>query len=413
MLVQGIEKCRSELSPAHAEVIRATLPLVGANIQDIAKTFYKTMFSSHPELIKDLFNRGNQKQGAQQKALAASVATFAAMLVNENAPLPDHLLSRIGHKHAALGVTEDQYQIVHDNLFAAIVEVLGADVVTKDVAEAWDAVYWIMARVLIQFEKDLYKEAGVEPGKVWRSVKVAERRGLVNGIVRFTIESTDASKPLPTHQPGQYISVRAQLPDGAGQLRQYSLLDAGVQAGRLSFAVKALEATHEQPAGEVSNWLIQNAQQGKELEVSLPFGDLVLDTSASSPVVLISGGIGATPMIGMLSRLANDKSNRQVLVLHADHSEKTDALAAERHHLVSQLSNAKLNLFYSHGEAGPHITVSHLDLKHVELPHDAQFYLCGSTDFLQAARESLKSMNIDAESVHFELFAPNDWLLDE
>ena len=130
-----------QLTDEHAETVRATLPLVGSKIAEIAPNFYQRMFSAHPDLLRDTFNRGNQAQGAQQKALAASVATFATLLVNPDGPSPDELLSRIGHKHVSLGITEDQYQVVHDNLFAAIVDVLGADVVTADVAEAWDEVY--------------------------------------------------------------------------------------------------------------------------------------------------------------------------------------------------------------------------------------------------------------------------------
>src|SRR5699024_5710000 len=156
------------LKPENEEIIKATLPAVGANIGTIAQNFYRTMFGNHPELLRNTFNRGNQKSGEQQKALAASVATFASMLVNPDAPDPVDLLKRIGHKHVSLGITEDQYQIVYENLFAAIVEVLGADVVTEDVAAAWSEVYWIMADVLITFEKELYASDGVEPGDVFR-----------------------------------------------------------------------------------------------------------------------------------------------------------------------------------------------------------------------------------------------------
>ena len=129
------------LDPAHADVIRATLPLVGANIDTITTNFYARMFEARPELLRNLFNRGNQAQGAQQRALAASIATYAAHLVDPDLPHPEQLLSRIGHKHASLGITADQYSIVHEHLFAAIVEVLGAETVTADVAEAWDRVY--------------------------------------------------------------------------------------------------------------------------------------------------------------------------------------------------------------------------------------------------------------------------------
>ena len=86
---------RSGLSDAHAEVIRATLPLVGSRINDITPVFYKKMFTAHPELIADLFNRGNQQHGDQAKALAASIAVFASVLVDPDKPHPDEMLARM------------------------------------------------------------------------------------------------------------------------------------------------------------------------------------------------------------------------------------------------------------------------------------------------------------------------------
>ena len=104
------------ISPQNLQVIRASLPAVAGAIGEVTPLFYRSMFAAHPELLSDLFNRGNQKQGAQQKALAASVATFAAQLVDPSAPDPVMMLDRIAHKHVSLGITPDQYQIVHDNL---------------------------------------------------------------------------------------------------------------------------------------------------------------------------------------------------------------------------------------------------------------------------------------------------------
>src|SRR3954454_14195075 len=126
-------------------VIEATLPVVGENIGKIAERFYQHLFGGHPELLDGTFNRGNQAEGTQQQALAGSVALFASALVNNPDHLPEHLLQRIAHKHASLGISPAQYQVVHDNLFWAIADVLG-DAVTPEVAAAWDEVYWLMAR---------------------------------------------------------------------------------------------------------------------------------------------------------------------------------------------------------------------------------------------------------------------------
>jgi nitric oxide dioxygenase len=118
------------LSDASRPVVEATLPAVGANIGEIARRFYPHMFGAHPELLDGVFNRGNQARGEQQQSLAGSVATFATALLETPPRTPESLLRRIAHKHASLGIRADQYQIVHDNLMWAIVDVLG-DAVTR------------------------------------------------------------------------------------------------------------------------------------------------------------------------------------------------------------------------------------------------------------------------------------------
>ena len=225
-----------ELEPAHAEIVRATLPLIGAHIDEITTAFYRRMFGNHPELLRNLFNRGNQAQGAQQRALAASIATFATHLVDPELPHPAQMMSRIAHKHASLGITAEQYPIVHEHLFAAIVEVLGADVVTAEVAEAWDRVYWIMADTLIALENDLYRGAGVDAGDVYRRLRVTGRVDDPSGAVLVTVDCG-----AHVAAPAQYVSVGVTLPDGARQLRQYSL--TGISETELTFAVKPVPAT--------------------------------------------------------------------------------------------------------------------------------------------------------------------------
>ena len=189
------------LSPESKEVIQATLPAVGAAIGDITPLFYKKMFAAHPELERDLFNRGNQKQGEQQKALAGSIAAFGARMLRSSAstlqlnPDPaavEAILSRIAHKHASLGIKPDEYWIVHKHLFEAIVEILG-EAVTPEVAAAWDELYWLMANTLIKLEDDLYKSAGVAVGDVWRTVRVGDRVHQSADTVSFVLTSLDDS----------------------------------------------------------------------------------------------------------------------------------------------------------------------------------------------------------------------------
>lgn len=400
---------RVELEPHHAEIVTATLPLIGAHIDEITTEFYRRLFGSHPALLRNLFNRGNQAQGSQQRALAASIATFATHLVDPALPHPAELLSRIGHKHASLGVTADLYPVVHENLFAAIVDVLGAETVTAEVAEAWDRVYWIMADTLIELENGLYSDAGVESGNVFRRLRVVSRVDDPSGAVLVTVRSDAPVNFLP----GQYVSVGVTLPDGARQLRQYSLVnDAGTTD--LTFAVKPVDGTSAQPAGEVSNWIRANLCVGDLLDVTVPFGDLHASGAEGKALVLISAGIGITLMIGILEHVAAERPETHVRVLHADRSDTSHPLRERQHELVEALPNAVLDVWYEDGiTAGtPGVHPGLLNLAGIELPADAEIYLCGGAGFVAAVRSQLSERGIGLERVHCELFAPNDWLLD-
>lgn len=378
----------THLSDAHAETVKATLGPVGENIQTIANTFYSKMFAAHPELISDLFNRGNQKQQAQQKALAASVVKFASHLVDDSAPDPVIMLNRIAHKHVSLGVTEAQYKIVYENLMAAIAEVLG-DAVTPEVAEAWSAVYWLMADVLIKAEKDLYASDGVTDGDVFRRGKVVEKTELSSAVTAFTVEG-EFTQP----RPGQYTSIGVKLDDGARQLRQYSIIEG--DASRYRIAV--------QKDGEVSSFLQERIDVGDTVDVTLAAGDLVLQPG-ERPVVLISSGIGSTPLTGILRHLEQNADPRRVTYVHSDDSEESWAQAQETRELVEKLGDGALKTYFR-GDA-ERVDVGELDLA------GADVYLCGGTGFLQALRDDLAQLPAEKApaNVYYELFSPNDWLV--
>ncbi|MEO5994054.1 MAG: globin domain-containing protein, partial [Arthrobacter sp.] len=207
------------LSDKSFPVIEATLPLVGSRIGEITPKFYARLFAAHPELLDGLFSRSNQRNGNQQQALAGSIAAFATHLVNNPGTLPETVLARIAHRHASLGITEPQYQVVYEHLFAAIAEDL-AEVITPEIADAWTEVYWLMADALIKLEKGLY--AAQANGTMWSPWRVAAKAAAGTGSTTFTLEPADDT-PVTEALAGQYVSVKVQLPDGLRQVRQYSL----------------------------------------------------------------------------------------------------------------------------------------------------------------------------------------------
>ncbi|MFF7729475.1 globin domain-containing protein [Streptomyces sp. NPDC008001] len=391
------------LSPESTEIVRATLPAVGGAIGEITPLFYDKLFAAHPELLRDLFNRGNQANGSQRQALAGAIAAFATALVEHPETRPDAMLSRIAHKHASLGIGADQYRIVHQHLFAAIVEVLG-DAVTEEVAAAWDEVYWLMANALIALEARLYEQAGTAAGDVFRPYAVAGRLAETAEVTTFLVRPLDG-RPLPAARPGQYVSVRTELPDGARQIRQYSL--SGHPDDALQFSVKRVTGD---PDGEVSRHLHDSVAVGDTLMISAPCGDVTLD-DGDGPVLLASAGIGCTPMTGMLSHLAATGSQRRVITVHADRSEATHAFRTDLLRLTEKLPDAVAHIWYEEPEGDwPADRTGYADLSRIDVPAGTTAYLCGPLPFLRSARTQLLAAGVPAADIHYEVFGPDLWL---
>ncbi|MFF0832867.1 MULTISPECIES: globin domain-containing protein [unclassified Streptomyces] len=390
------------LSEQSAATVRATLPAVGAAIGEITERFYARLFEAHPELLRDLFNRGNQAAGVQKQALAGSIAAFAAYLVNNPEQRPDAMLERIAHKHASLGIVPEQYPIVHEHLFAAIAEILG-DAVTPEVAAAWTDVYWLMANALIAIEKRLYAQSEQQG---WREWRVVERIDETADVASFRLRPVDDG-PVPGYRAGQYVSVGVTLADGARQIRQYSLTAAPGSPER-RFAVKRVAGDGAAPEGEVSNHLHAHVREGDVLRLSAPYGDLVLEDTGA-PLLLASAGIGVTPMIAMLEQLAIGGHRAPVTVVHADRSPAAHALRSEHEAYTAKLPEAEPVFFYeqdAEGAGRPGL----VDLTDVEVPAGTRAYLCGPLPFMRAVRAQLIEKGVAPADIHYEVFGPDLWL---
>lgn len=385
------------LSEKSLETVRATLPAVAAAIDDIADRFYDRLFTARPELLRDLFNRGNQADGSQRRALAGSIAGFASMLVAHPDEPPRAMLRRIAHKHASLGITRDQYDVVHTHLFAAIAEVLGS-AVTEDVAAAWSEVYWLMADSLVDQEAALKAESAP-----WGDYRVTGRYRETDAVVTFHLRPADGSA-APDFLPGQYVSVQVPLPDGAHQIRQYSL--SGTPAEALQITIK--KETGE-PEGEVSSYLHDHVSEGDVLRVSAPFGDVALD-DGDGPVLLASAGIGCTPLVGMLAHLVATGSDRRVVAVHADRSPDSHALRDDLHQLVAKLPDATAHVWYETPEQPwPANRTGTVDLSTVDVPAGVTAYVCGPRPFLRAVHDQLRQKGVPDHAIHYEVFGPDLW----
>ncbi|WP_428852731.1 globin domain-containing protein [Imbroritus primus] len=397
------------LSAEARPYIDASVPVLREHGLAITTTFYRNMFAAHPELT-NLFNMGNQASGAQQQSLASAVFAYAANIDNAAALGP--VVSRIVHKHASVGITAEHYPIVGRHLLGAIQETLGA-AATPDLLSAWEEAYGLLAHALITEERKLYEAAGTAPGAL-QSMRVVGLENQGTLARSFTLAPMDG-EATPDFVPGQYVSVAVDLPGGLRQLRQYSLSDAPGQP-TLRISVKREVAGQETPAGQVSNWLHDNLEVGGTLAITKPFGDFQPDVRSTTPIVLLSAGIGITPMIGTLNAIARCHPQREVVFGYAardaaHHPHRQDLADAQ-----ARMPNLRTAVFYetldTAAQPSTGIFAGRMDV--ARLPvwayADQPVYLCGPLPFMQVQWRDLVAAGVPPTRIHREVFGPD--LLD-
>ncbi len=416
MHIECINKENIMISTASRPYIDASVPVLREHGLAITTEFYRSMFAAHPELTR-LFNMGNQANGAQQQSLASAVFAYAANIGNAGALGP--VVSRIVHKHASVGIRAGHYPIVGHHLLGAIKSILG-DAATEPLLKAWEEAYTSLATLLVDAETKMYADAGVQPGET-RPMRVLEmvRESDTVASIRFT----PVDGALPPFKAGQYVSVAVDFKDGRRQLRQYSLSDAprvatpgvatpGVETpgkGSMRISVKREDACSPLPAGEVSTWLHDNVKVDDVLHVTHPFGDFLPDTESDEPVVLLSAGVGITPMIAALNRIAMVNPGRRVIFAHAarnaaHHPHQRDVAAAQ-----ARMPHLQVVNFYEEGDGALR---GKMDL--ARLPSwprtETNVYMCGPLPFMQAQWHALLAAGAPASRLHREVFGPD--LLD-
>lgn len=399
------------LSAQSVQIIKSTVPVLEVHGVTITNRFYQLLFTNHPELL-NLFNHANQKQGRQQTALANAVYAAALHIENLAAIIP--AVKQIGHKHRSLGVKPEQYPVVGKYLLMAIKDVLG-DAATDDILNAWAEAYDMIADAFISIEKEMYEETHAQAGgwEGFRPFRVERKEKESDMIASFYLVPEDGGA-IAGFKPGQYVSIKIDK-EGAEhtQIRQYSLSDApGKPYYRIS--VKREDADQERSAGSVSTYLHQQAQVGATLWLSAPAGEFTLNTADERPVVLISGGVGLTPMLSMLNKLTAHYPERPVTFIHA--AQNGDVHALRQHVNALAGRHPQLSVYYCYEmptERDRELQLFHKEgyidlpwLQSVVTDADSSFYFCGPTPFMVAINHSLKQWGVPDADIHFEFFGP-------
>ncbi len=247
------------------------------------------------------------------------------------------------------------------------------------------------------------------PPPAWegfRSLTVTDIERESDSVISVRLEEPDGS-PVPAARPGQYLTLRVQPGDEhSSVLRNYSLCGAP-GAGYYRIGVK-----HE-PDGVASGYLHTRLRVGDQLQIAAPRGTFILDPS-QAPVLLISAGVGATPVLAMLHELAEEKSEREIWWLQGARSSSDHPFAAEARALLASLPNVRAHVCYSRAastdrEGRDFDTAGRLSgsvLAELDPPRDADAYVCGPAPFMEEISAGLAALGIDASRIHTEPFGP-------
>jgi ferredoxin-NADP reductase/MOSC domain-containing protein YiiM len=246
------------------------------------------------------------------------------------------------------------------------------------------------------------EQAPAWPG--FRPMRVASVRKESDSVTSFILAPLEG-QTLPIALPGQFVVLRLQVdPDKPAVIRSYSLSDVPA-ADHFRISVKS-EAN-----GIGSSFLCNQVRAGKVLDVSAPRGSFTLQTG-DNPVVLLSAGVGATPVMSMLLALAAESTQRQVWWIHGARNRANHPFAEESRSLIKLLPRGRGCIVYSKPAATDALgrdfdVAGHIDaalLEKIGVARDSEFYLCGPSSFLKNMQDGLRGWGVLAQHVHMEVF---------
>lgn len=238
----------------------------------------------------------------------------------------------------------------------------------------------------------------------FRRFRVADVRPESADVLSFQLVPA-RGKTVAEHQPGQFISLRAQLPGKERQIRSYSLSSACCDNG-YRISVK------RERGGRVSGHLHETLRVGDVIEATDPAGRFVIGPASDTPVVLISAGIGVTPLLAMLEALALQRSERTVWWIHAARSGPEHAFRSEAQAHLAYLSNAHSHVRYSQPQPSDRLgrdydapgRLTGDDILALGIPTHAEFRLCGPQPFVNDITDALEARGVDSARITSESF---------
>jgi len=245
---------------------------------------------------------------------------------------------------------------------------------------------------------------------------VVDRKEPESGTITSFYLVPEDGGPLPAHRPGQYLGFALDVPGRMTPvIRTYTISDSPGEGNHYRLSIKREPAPADQPdapPGVSSNFFHDHVHVGSSLQVRAPSGDFVLRADGKNPVVLLSGGVGCTPMIAMLNAVVEAGSARDVWFVHGTRSGAEHAFGAHVREIAAAHDNIRAHICYSRPgpedvEGRDYDTAGHVTIELLKelLPNTApQFYLCGSTPFMKSLYNGLLDWGVDEFQIVYEFF---------
>ncbi|KAB5583403.1 globin-like protein [Coniochaeta sp. 2T2.1] len=409
------------LTPSQIAIVKSTAPVLKVHGEAITTLFYNNLLASTPSL-KNIFSITSQTTGRQPRALAGAVLAYATYI--DDLPKLQAAVELIAHKHASLQVSAPQYDLVGKYLIEAIGAVLG-DAATPEIVDAWTAAYGVLAGVFIKREGEMYEVQRRNGWVGWRKFRVVQKVAETEHIASFYLEPVDGGL-LPAYLPGQYVSLQVFVPElGFLQSRQYSLSQAPDPKGMRGYRVSVKKEPGEvlDHPGMVSNLLHAKYAVGDEVELSHPQGEFFVDPEEKGkegvPAVLISAGVGATPMMAILQSLTKEdaKAKRPVSWIQGARNSRSLPFADAVKEIARRRENVSANVFLTsvndEDKAGVdyHFGQTRIDLDKLDAEGDlfladnrAEYFICGPQPFMVQMHKALVDRGVAEERIKLEVF---------
>lgn len=382
----------TSMSKATTDMIIATAPAVAPKMLDITKCFYAKVIGKHPEL-KQYFNMTNNIPISedQPKALAASCIAYATNITDLSPLLvAGGPVAAICHRHVALAIHPMQYVVVHENLMEAIGDILGG-IVTPEIAAAWSEAVLFLAKAMIDTEESLYQMVEQREGgwSGFAEFEVSEINDLTKDVRQVSFKPPSGS-PLEgsnfAFTAGQYLTIQIDMDGDNLSAPRHFTATSPVGADYLQCTIKKVKG------GKLTSYVHEHLKVGDKVTLATPVGVFTATPEETPKAVLMSAGIGITPMVNMKRSL---NENVQ-LVVHVDRSE-------ESHPYREVFEDSKT--LYKYTSVSGRTTAEDLvaeTLEQAEGGTDNEFFICGPEQWMDDVQKALLAKG--AKKVVCEVF---------